>query len=70
MTEPRYHRGALVNATPRNVSFADRPGKRFRWQWDMIRDHSQELTGEQLAKVSKPSRQRRKGPIVRFGGHK
>jgi hypothetical protein len=69
MTERTYHRGAVVSPA---IFFK---GARIvwdgailvRWQWDLLRDHSMELTGAQLAKYSKPSRQRRKGPIVRFG---
>lgn len=66
-----FHRGAAVALTFKGVRIEwDRPQtQRFQWDmlWDMLRDKSKELTGAQLAAVSKPSRQRRKGPIVRFG---
>lgn len=62
-----FHRGAAVALTFKGVRIEwDRP-RTERFQWDMLRDKSKELTRDQLAAVSKPSRQRRKGPIVRFG---
>jgi hypothetical protein len=65
-----FHRGAVVSvrawAPP---THGDRRYMQI-FQWDLLRDHSQERTGAQLAVVAKPSRQRRKGPIIRFGGRK
>lgn len=68
---PTFHRGAVVRpqltfkGVP--IHFDAMPGLRRRWEWDLLRDHSNERTSEQLAAVSKPSRQRRKGPITRYG---
>ena len=64
MIEPKYHRGAVVSVrstTPRI------PSRGVYFQWDDLRDKSSERTVAQLAAVSKPSRQRRKGPITRYG---
>lgn len=65
-----FHRGASVSTVRLGILGSGRayPGARFfPFQWDDLRDKSKELTGAQLAANSKPSRQRRKGPIVRFG---
>lgn len=62
-----FHRGAAVALTFKGARVEWDRLQSLNWQWDLIRDHSQELTGSQLAAASKPSRQRRKGPIVRFG---
>jgi hypothetical protein len=70
MTERTLHRGAVVRPVMyfkgAQIHFDATPG--LRWQWDMLRDKWKELTGAELAAASKPSRQRRKGPIIRFGG--
>ncbi len=62
--ERTFHRGAVVSVRPQG----ELETRRFRrFQWDYLLDKRNTLTGEQLAAVAKPSRQRRKGPIVRFG---
>lgn len=62
MLERTFHRGAVVS---KPMTFKGVP---ILWDKAQCYDPSCELPGFLMAAFSKPFRQRRKGPIVRFGG--
>lgn len=64
-----FHRGAAVSQPlffkGAKLSW-DRPNA-HRWRWDLLRDVSKEVSADTLARFTNPARQRRKGPITRYG---
>jgi hypothetical protein len=65
-----FHRGAAVSLRRPDVSLFS-PRMFALYGYVSPRDRpANELTGLQLSLLAKPSRQRRKGPIIRFGGRK
>ncbi len=68
--ERTFHRGAVVSVRSSDIptwtdAKIDRTMRTMQATAERLRHGG--LTARQLAAVAKPSRQRRKGPIVRFG---